>query len=565
LKNICAVYDKFKNRMGNYTQYKLFGNTNYWLIKLNPASVAGKLFVLIGLVGTMGSRTMAQNPLSPIGKFNVFVQNDLTLINNETEGSVAVGGNLTVNSGYKIAGTLRNTPVYTINGVPIGLVVNGGVKLNNNLQIGNNTYVKIGNCAGNGSTTDALTTWYKDNNNNYSPIRINKSPDPNQYGSGSAILLDAKANTWSPEVSAGNNPVCASTGIDFTGIFSQLKTTSQSLASCSHNAQITNSGGTPISNTGLPGQIKINLQTGVNVFNVTGEDLNNLTEFILNNQPSADKILIVNVAAPGTFAWKVPNINLPSGSAGSSFILWNFSSTTQLNIEGGGMIEGSVLAPNADVIKTQNFATIEGQMVAKSFIHGGGEMHDYTFNAEVAPCTAMPVRLTQFSVNPAGNAVQIVWETTWEQNSAFFSVERSTNVLEFATIGRVNAKGETTKTQQYALLDEQPLPQTAYYRLRMADKDGSFTYSKPVAYLPESDRPLLKLLENPVQNRQLRVLFRHWTVADLHLTNSLGQAISLKITPEANGTVALQLEQSLTTGVYFLMAGQGVLRQWVRV
>lgn len=518
------------------------------------------LLILVALYTLSIAKINGQNPLNPAGVFNVFVEGNFTVYSSESEGSVAVGGNLIVNGGYIIADGPRTLPLYKVNNMPIGLVVNGGISLNSGLQINNNTYVKIGNC----TSPDPLTVYYKGDNNTFVPIRINKSSTP--YGGSPTILLSAAANYWDPNnpVSDSNNPVCATTDINFTSAFSSLRTNSISLSQCPNNAQITNSAGMSIPNTNLPNQIKITLQPGVNVLNVSGSDLNNVTDFTLNNAPSSSQILVVNVSASGSYGWNVPNINVPGDKEGLRYILWNFPTTTTLTIQGNGQIEGSVLAPYAAITKT-NYVNVEGQLVGKSFSTVGGEMHDYPFNASLASCTALPVRLTKFVATPEGTAVRLTWETSWEHNSDYFVVERSSDAIEFGTLGRVQAVGQTEKSQRYSFIDQLPSAQTSYYRLRMIDQDRSFAYSKTIAFSPDSNQPLLRLLENPTTSQVLRIQLGYWKVTDLRLTNLRGQPVSFKGTNESNGILMLRPDQTLPAGIYLLTAGQGTMQQQVRI
>ncbi|RZK48042.1 MAG: hypothetical protein EOO59_17090, partial [Hymenobacter sp.] len=92
----------------------------------------------------------------------------------------------------------------------------------------------------------------------------------------------------------------------------------------------------------------------------------------------------------------------------------------------------------------------------------------------------LPVVLTRFAAQAAGQAVAVSWATASEQHSAWFEVERSADGVAFAKIGRVAAAGTTSQGQQYQLSDRAPLPGTSYYRLRQIDLDGTAHYS-PVA------------------------------------------------------------------------------------
>ena len=102
---------------------------------------------------------MAQNPLSSATGFNLFTEGNVRVATNESEGPMAIGGNLTIAGTYQISSVNAGL---TISGVPISLVVKGGlVFTSGKLTINNDKYIKIGNC---GSPTN-LKVWYVDNNN----------------------------------------------------------------------------------------------------------------------------------------------------------------------------------------------------------------------------------------------------------------------------------------------------------------------------------------------------------------------------------------------------------------
>lgn len=340
--------------------------------KMSSKSPQILLAILIA-VFACGTVAYSQSPTTPAQGFNVFIENNMTLQTNESEGPVACGGDLVVNGNYQVA--VNHPGNFMVNGVTIGLLVGGKVNYQsgNALQVNQNTYVKIGN--GTGSHV-----WYYDQNNAASPIRITPSSN---YNSSPRIMLQANSNQLG--VSVNNNPVIQSGLVDFSAAFQEMKATSLSISQCTGNAQLTNPNGQPIPANNLPNQVKINLQNGVNYLNVTGADMNNVQVFTYNQPPSASKILIVNVDAPGTFNWNVWN-QAGVGFQQCPYILYNFYNTTQLNINGNSTIEGTVFAPFADINKTTNQSNIEGQIIGKSLIHSGGEMHYAKFLPSITGC-----------------------------------------------------------------------------------------------------------------------------------------------------------------------------------
>jgi len=311
----------------------------------------------------------AQSPTAPALGFNVFVKNGATLVTNETEGPVAMGGNLTLAGSYQVA--LKSAGTFKSKNVAIGLLVGGKVVYGSgNQTYVNNGYVKIGDCTG-------TKIWYKDNNNANSNLRITNG----LYNANPSINLQTSAANLG--VSASINPVCEAGLINFAAAFSAMQTNSKNMSAYATNIEFTNPNGnrkgTAIPSVLTSGQIKVNLKTGTNVMNVTGTELNSVTGNITFNNPAdANHVLVINVNAAGTYSWNVWNqagVSMPS----CPYIIYNFYNTTSLQIKGNGAVEGTVFAPFADINKTSNQSNIEGQVIGLSYYHSGGENHYANF------------------------------------------------------------------------------------------------------------------------------------------------------------------------------------------
>ena len=96
----------------------------------------------------------------------------------------------------------------------------------------------------------------------------------------------------------------------------------------------------------------------------------------------------------------------------------------------------------------------------------------------------LPVELVSFTAKKnASNNVVTEWVTAWEENTARFEIELAEGNDEyqqnhFVKIGEVISAGNGTSQQHYQFTDEQYNKQgVRYYRLKMIDIDGKFTYS----------------------------------------------------------------------------------------
>lgn len=92
-------------------------------------------------------------------------------------------------------------------------------------------------------------------------------------------------------------------------------------------------------------------------------------------------------------------------------------------------------------------------------------------------CIIQPITLAAFNYVTDGKTVQLKWETATELNNNYFQIERSTDGINFTTLGKVKAVGNSNTLQRYDFTDPAP----AYvnqYRLKQVDIDGKFSYSQ---------------------------------------------------------------------------------------
>ncbi len=98
-----------------------------------------------------------------------------------------------------------------------------------------------------------------------------------------------------------------------------------------------------------------------------------------------------------------------------------------------------------------------------------------------ASCTAAPVELLRFKAQALEDKVLLDWATAQEINNHYFSIERSSDGISFASIGRVEGNGTASLLQEYFFTETKPLPGKNYYRLAQYDFDGTVHYSAVVS------------------------------------------------------------------------------------
>ncbi len=94
--------------------------------------------------------------------------------------------------------------------------------------------------------------------------------------------------------------------------------------------------------------------------------------------------------------------------------------------------------------------------------------------------TTIPVELVLFNAENIRDGVLLEWETATELNNLGFEIQRSTEGIEFFTVGFVSGHGTTTEQKNYSYADRDLDNGKYFYRLKQVDYDGSFEYSDVV-------------------------------------------------------------------------------------
>lgn len=167
-------------------------------------------------------------------------------------------------------------------------------------------------------------------------------------------------------------------------------------------------------------------------------------------------------------------------------------------------------------------------------------------------CTiTLPVTLARFSGTLLDNAVSLSWTTTEEAGSSHFDIERSIDAKEFIQLGRVQAKGNSSVTQQYRFLDSKPLNGNNYYRLRMADMDGKFEYSRVIVIDNGANSVAFELLGNPASGRDIKFLLKNENASNVSLFDLSGRAVRFSLSQTGN-EFTLKPKGGISSGLYIL-------------
>ena len=108
----------------------------------------------------------------------------------------------------------------------------------------------------------------------------------------------------------------------------------------------------------------------------------------------------------------------------------------------------------------------------------------------------LPVELVSFNVFVENRIVKLKWSTATELNNSGFYVEKSYDNQNWFSLGFVEGKGTTSKTNNYSFDDSVYMESVQYYRLKQTDFDGSFEYSKVILVNSNSASFTFQLYQN---------------------------------------------------------------------
>ncbi|MBP7808301.1 MAG: T9SS type A sorting domain-containing protein [Bacteroidia bacterium] len=98
--------------------------------------------------------------------------------------------------------------------------------------------------------------------------------------------------------------------------------------------------------------------------------------------------------------------------------------------------------------------------------------------------TVLPVELISFTGDAKDGYVDLNWITATESNSSHFEIERSVDATSFSKINTVNSmapNGNSNRALIYHTIDNSPLGNISYYRLKQFDLDNSSSYSNIIS------------------------------------------------------------------------------------
>lgn len=200
------------------------------------------------------------------------------------------------------------------------------------------------------------------------------------------------------------------------------------------------------------------------------------------------------------------------------------------------------------------------------YIRNTSNSNCYNYIYFASPCSApLPATLLAFDGRlTTKKEVALQWSTSQEYNVSHFEIERSNQQANFVRIGMVKATGSSTANNLYALLDVAPLGGENYYRLKIVDEDGQYTYSNVIMVNNDDvQTQLTGMYPNPAHDAlNIEMNLVKTEVVHIQVLDAVGHEVTQWQRTWQRGTHAEQFSvKGLAAGNYVLriMTSQGAI------
>jgi hypothetical protein len=175
-------------------------------------------------------------------------------------------------------------------------------------------------------------------------------------------------------------------------------------------------------------------------------------------------------------------------------------------------------------------------------------------------CQSVVLPVTLLTINASyvsANNVKVNWTTTDEINADYFEVERSTDATNFIGVAQVNASESLSPVHSYSINDQlyNINGNIIYYRLRIVDKDGKYSYTRIIPVKLDQPETNLSVYPNPVDGYTILNMYSDKQATGvLRLIDNSGKQIITKSFTISNGNNSVMIDQlgALPKGIYVI-------------
>ena len=141
-----------------------------------------------------------------------------------------------------------------------------------------------------------------------------------------------------------------------------------------------------------------------------------------------------------------------------------------------------------------------------TLVIGGGCVTRTFSSILTGTCGLLPIKLESIVAEPKDCKVELKWGVVQEINATKYIIEKSKNGTQFENNGEVVATNNINGSI-YTYEDKMPNAGLNYYRLKMIENDGTFTYSKIVSVKTScsTNEQHVSIYPNPVKDKNVNI------------------------------------------------------------
>lgn len=228
----------------------------------------------------------------------------------------------------------------------------------------------------------------------------------------------------------------------------------------------------------------------------------------------------------------------------------------------------NILLPDSNTNESKSHGFISFRIKPHPSVPSGETIHNtaaifFDYNAPVItnttgtfirPFSVVPTRLLSFSAIPQiDNTTALYWNTANEINTQQFVIEQGSDGVRFNTISSVVAKRRTNNNYSANVIDVNN--SIVYYRLKIVNNDGSFTYSPIIKIDRRKNTAGFSVMTNPTKDFiVINTTDRSLHNSSCNIINSQAVVIKSFIIKEGCQTIDVK---GLPAGVYYLRTARG--------
>ena len=280
--------------------------------------------------------------------------------------------------------------------------------------------------------------------------------------------------------------------------------------------------------------VPISLNIGVNTINivVTAEDGRFNTYTLIVTRESS--VLAINSFSP----------ILATPNSVVTILGSNFTGATSVSFGGTPAASFTVVSDTRiDAVVSTTGSTGSIKVVGPI---GQSSLAGFTFT------TTLPISFIYFNSEKNDKGVLLKWAVADNSDAKEYFVERSSNGTDFLTINKINSNNSS-----FQWIDEQPLSQVSYYRIKTRSLSSGYTlYSKVLTIDNTTQSGTISFYPNPIKGKTINVKFQAMKPGkyEISILNHSGSIVYHNTTLLSNTSYSIQLQLPgyILAGVYVL-------------